>query len=106
MNTDNRSPAADVLEQAISNLRQRPLDQSPPADLLAATVADLQSRQMESKTVVLPEQRRKQPRLNRMLRGLVAAVVLIAVVLGFAVWSNHQVSSAFAQAIENVKNAT
>jgi hypothetical protein len=93
----------DVLDRALAALRDAPLAQGPSPELVASTVEALQS-------LTGPQAVRIQKRRQLMFRlvrysGVAAAAVFIAGVAGWLFLLDRTAAPAFADVVQNVKNA-
>jgi outer membrane lipoprotein-sorting protein len=103
MSDRHDKPASDVLDRAIDALGERPIPEGPPPQLAASMVEALCSA-ASSPDAVRPSTRRRL--MSRMVPyGAVAVALLLLVLLGYFWFTGESAGIAFADVIENVKNA-
>jgi hypothetical protein len=102
--TDRNDKPMDLLEQALAALREAPVADGPSPRLVASTVEALQTAMIPPDVVRLRERRRKMFRIAR-YSTTAAAVALLVIGAAGLFLMDRTASLAFAQVVENVKNA-
>jgi outer membrane lipoprotein-sorting protein len=101
--TDQNSQPPDVLDRALAALRDAPVPEGPLPQLVASTVEALQTM-AGPQTVRINERKQLMFRILR-YSGVAAAAVFIAAVAGWLFLMDRTAAPAFADVIQNVKNA-
>jgi hypothetical protein len=102
--TDRNDKPMYLLEQALAALREAPVADGPSPRLVASTVEALQTAMIPPDVVRLRERRLKMFRIAR-YSTTAAAVVLLVIGAAGLFLMDRTASLAFAQVVENVKNA-
>lgn len=102
--TDRNDKPMDLLEQALAALRDAPVADGPSPRHVASTVEALQTAMIPPDVVRLRERRRKMFRIARYSTAAAAVVLLVIGAAGLFLM-DRTASLAFAQVVENVKNA-
>jgi outer membrane lipoprotein-sorting protein len=104
MTERNERQPVDVLDLATAALRDLSIPDGPPPQLAASTVEALQSASIPPDVVRLHERKKKMFRLIR-YNSAAAAAALVAILAGWLFLMDHPAALAFADVVENVKNA-
>ena len=104
MTERNERQPVDVLDLATIALRDTSIPDGPPSQLTASTVEALQSARFPPDVVRLHERKQKMFRLFR-YSSAAAAVALVAILGSWLFLMDRTASLAFADVVENVKNA-
>ena len=104
MTERNERQPVDVLDLATIALRDTSIPDGPPSQLTASTVEALQSASISPDVVRLHERKQKMFHLFR-YSSAAAAVALVAVLAGWLILIDRTAPLAFADVVENVKNA-
>jgi outer membrane lipoprotein-sorting protein len=102
MTERNERQPVDVLDLATAALRDLSIPDGPPPQLVASTVEAMQSAEFPPDVIRITERKQKMFRLIR-YSSAGAAAALVAILAGWLFLVDH--AAAFADVVENVKNA-